>query len=113
MSISSTIEYIETETLNLDPKNPRLREDQHGLSQPKLLEVMSDWGLEEIAASIVENRFWAHEALLVVDEKLMLKAKQSSIVVVEGNRRLAAVRLLLAARAGKPSSPKWKDLASD
>lgn len=113
MSISSEIEYIETDKLCLDPKNPRLREDQHGLTQDKLLEVMTDWGLEEIGASIVESGFWAHEAVLVVEEKLTSKAKQDSIIVVEGNRRLAAVRLLLAARAGKKSSPKWKDLAAD
>ena len=112
MSISSRIEYLETDMLNLDPKNPRLREDQHGLSQPELLDVMMDWGLEEIAASVVENRFWAHEAIIVVREKLAPQAKQASIVVVEGNRRLAAVRLLLAARAGKASSSRWKELAS-
>jgi hypothetical protein len=66
MSISPTIEFLDTEGLSLDPKNPRLGEDQHGLSQPKLLEAMTDWGLDEIAASIVESGFWAHEALLVV-----------------------------------------------
>ena len=113
MSISPKIEFLNTEDLSLDPKNPRLSEDQHGLSQPKLLEAMTDWGLDEIAASIVESGFWAHEALLVVREKLTAKAKRPSIVVVEGNRRLAAVRLLLAARAGDPLSTKWKDLAKE
>ena len=113
MSISSEIKYVATEELKLDPKNPRLREDQHGLSQPELLEAMTDWGLEEIGASVVESGFWAHEALLVVREKLAPKSKETSIIVVEGNRRLAAVRLLLAARAGQPSSPRWGKLASD
>lgn len=112
MSISPRIEYLETAHLKLDPKNPRLREDQHGLLQDELLEVMTDWGLEEIAASVMESRFWPHEALLVVREKLTPKAKQASIIVVEGNRRLAAVKLLLAAHAGKLSSSKWKKLAS-
>jgi hypothetical protein len=113
MAIASKIEYLKTATLNLDPKNPRLREDQRGLPQEKILEVMADWGLEEIAASVVENGFWPHEALVVVREKLAAKAKEVSVVVVEGNRRLAAVRLLQAAATGKPSSPKWTDLASD
>lgn len=113
MSISSKIEYVDTDKLCLDPKNPRLREDQHGLNQDKLLEVMSDWGLEEIGASIVESGFWAHEAVLIVEEKLTPKAKQASNIVVEGNRRLAAVRLLLAARAGTKSTPKWKALADE
>lgn len=113
MGISNRIEYVETEQLNLDPKNPRLREDQHGLVQEELLEVMTDWGLEEIAASVVENGFWAHEALLVVCEKLEPKDEHESIIVVEGNRRLAAVRLLLKAHAGQPLNPKWRKLASD
>jgi|SRR6185369_136597 len=112
MSVSSKIEYIETEQLNLDPQNPRLREDQHGLSQEALREVMIDWGLEELAASIVENGFWAHEALLIVCEKLTPEDEQTSIVVVEGNRRLAAVKLLLKASMGKPLSSNWKKLAS-
>jgi transcriptional regulator with XRE-family HTH domain len=113
MSISNKIEYIATEQLNLDPKNPRLRRSQHGLSQEELLEVMTDWVLDELAASIVENGFWAHEPLLVVFEKLTSKAENASIVVVEGNRRLAAVRLLLKAYEGKPLNQKWEELASD
>lgn len=110
MSVADKIEYIDTALLNLDPVNPRLREEQHGLTQPELLEVMSDWGLEEIAASIVENGFWAHEALIIVSEKIQ-KSKPAVLVVVEGNRRLAAVRFLLAAAAGKPPSAKWRALA--
>ncbi len=113
MTIATRIEYLETHLLALDPRNPRLREDQHGLSQKELLLVMMDWGLEEIAASIVENQFWAHEALLVVREKLSPNARTQSYVVVEGNRRLAAVKLLLAAGAGEPASSKWRDLARD
>lgn len=113
MSISSEIQYLETAQLNLDPQNPRLREDQRGLSQSDLLTVMMDWGLDELAASIVENGFWPHEALIVAREKLVPKAKKLSLLVIEGNRRLAAVKLLLAAREGQHSSPKWKALARD
>jgi hypothetical protein len=113
MGISNKIEYIPVDELHLDPRNPRLREDQHGLSPEDLLTVMTDWGLEEIAASVVENGFWAHEALLVVRERLEPKADQMSSVVVEGNRRLAAVKLLRAAYDGKPLNTKWKRLASD
>jgi len=111
MGIANKIEYLPIEQLNLDPRNPRLRKEQHDLSQEALLKVMIDWGLEEIAASVVENGFWAHEALLVVREKLTPEVKQASFVVVEGNRRLAAVRLLLKARAGQTLSAKWKKLA--
>lgn len=111
MSISSRIDYVAVDDLKLDPKNPRLREEQHDLSQPELLEVMSEWSLEELGASIVENGFWPHEALLVVREKLKPKDRSASLIVVEGNRRLAAVLLLRQAHAGKPATSKWRDLA--
>lgn len=109
MSIAAKIEYIKTSDLCLDPRNPRLRADQQGGDQDALLDVMSDWGLDELATSIVESSFWPHEALIVVDEKL--KGRTTSKVVVEGNRRLAAVTMLLRAYDGQPTSPKWKSLA--
>lgn len=112
MSIASDIEYYGIDELRLDPRNPRLREDQRGASQPELLKVMEDWGLEEIAASVVESTFWPNEALLIVREKLSPKDTTKARVVVEGNRRLAAVRLLLDARTNTSSSPKWRALAS-
>jgi hypothetical protein len=111
MSIASEIKYIKVDELNLDPKNPRLREEEHNLSQAELLEIMTTWSLEEIAASVVENGFWPHEAVMIVREKLASKDKDKATVVVEGNRRLAAVKLLRQAYLGKPNSPKWKELA--
>ena len=134
MAVASRIEYVPTSDLSLDPKNPRLRASKRGADQESLLDEMSSWGIEEIAASLVENGFWAHEALIVVREntgpakraentgpakRARAQAKSAisknhgaSIVVVEGNRRLAAVRLLLRAANKDPKSPKWRDLAA-
>jgi len=113
MAIAARIEYLDIDELNLDPNNPRLREKQRGLPQQDILEAMTDWGLEEIAASVVANGFWPHEGLVIVKEKLSPKSKGTSFVVVEGNRRLAAVKLLLAAAAGEGPSQKWMSLAGD
>ena len=109
MTISETIEFTPVEDLSLDPQNPRLRNDERGSSQAELLEIMKGWGLEEVAASIVHNGFWPYEAVFVVREKL---GRKKELVVVEGNRRLAAVKLLLRARDGL-ESPRWKALAGD
>jgi hypothetical protein len=112
MAISTTLEYASPDDLLLDPKNPRLGRHniEANLSQEDILEVMKNWTLEELAVSFIESGFWPQEALIVVEERIG-KAKRR--VVVEGNRRLAALRLLWAARKGSPpSSPKWKEIAS-
>lgn len=95
--------------LNLDPLNPRLGRDNTGsnVSQEKVLALMQDWTLEELGTSFVENGFWPQEALIVVKEKLY---GSSVFVVVEGNRRLAALRLLAQAVNGNPSSRKWAEI---
>jgi hypothetical protein len=108
MSISESISYLPVEELNLDPQNPRLRNEERGRSQAELLEIMKGWGLEEVAESIVHNGFWPYEAVFVVKEKT---GKRKEWVVVEGNRRLAAVKLLLRARDGHESH-RWRALAS-
>ena len=96
---------ILTATLNdlyLDPKNPRL--GRHNidkkLGQNAILELIKDWSLEELAVSMLESGYWPQEALIVIDEEIPGK-KGPVHVVVEGNRRLAALKLIVRARARK------------
>ena len=70
---------------------------------------MKDWTLDELAVSFMESGFWPHEALLVVEEPLYGRPRQ---VVVEGNRRLAALKLLREAVDGNPISAKWAEIAN-
>ena len=90
----------------LDAKNPRLgrRQANADLSQEEILDLMRNWVLDELAGSYLENGFWQHEALLVVKEELCGKEQ---LVVVEGNRRLAALIYLRRAINGNPISKKW------
>lgn len=102
MAISENIERAELKDLFLDPKNPRL--GRHFVdsepSQNEILEVMcQDWGLEELAISFLESGFWTQEALVVV--RGPLKRRKNCNIVVEGNRRLAALMLLQKA-------PRWR-----
>jgi len=53
--------------------------------------------------------FWTHEAVLVVEEELY---GETCLVVVEGNRRLAALKYLHNAWKGRPASRKWKEIAA-
>ncbi len=110
MAIGSEIQYASISALYLDPDNPRLGRNQTGkeLSQARILDQMKDWALDELATSFVESGFWPHEALLVVQED---RGGRSRLVVVEGNRRLAALKLLADAVNGKPISRKWAEIA--
>ena len=68
---------------------------------------MEDWNLEELAVSFLESGvFWIQESVLVIEEPLYGKVRK---VVVEGNRRVAALNYLRDAFADKPSSRKWRD----
>lgn len=72
--------------LRLDPENPRLPENVDTTSQSKILErFYSDYALDELAASYVANGFFPSEHLLILIDG----------TVLEGNRRLAALKFLL------------------
>lgn len=111
MAVSRKIEYMDVEDLNLDPTNPRLGRENTGrnVTQKRVLEMMQDWNLDELALSFVENGFWPQEALLILEESLY---GGKCFVVVEGNRRLAALKLLRNAATGQPLSKKWEEMAA-
>ncbi len=84
------VEPIDVDELLLDPHNPRLSE--LGLdaksSQPEILEALwTRMAVDEVALSVAENGFYDHEPLYAAREN-------GKLYVVEGNRRLAAVKLL-------------------
>src|SRR5713101_7902070 len=107
--MDTEIRYEDIVNLGLDPLNPRLGRENTGpdVSQEKVLSLMEDWTLDELATSFLENGFWPQEALVVVQEKLYGSVRK---VVVEGNRRLAALRLLQKAIDGKAVGRKWTEL---
>src|SRR4051812_27008503 len=106
MAINNEIKYVDIDQLMLDPLNPRLgrANTKPDLPQSKIMELMKDWTLDELAVSFIESGFWPQEALLVVREKLYGKM---ALVVVEGNRRLAALKFLHEAVQGNRIDKKW------
>ena len=109
MAISKALAYAHLDQLMLDPLNPRLGRDKRrtGLSQEALLEEMSSWTLEELIDSFAQSGgFWTQDALIVVEEEVDGK-RTGRHVVVEGNRRLAALKLLYQAIEGRIEPPRW------
>jgi hypothetical protein len=76
------------------------------LSQEEVLDLMKDWSLEELAVSFLESGYWPQEALICVREQIK---KKQVLVVVEGNRRLAALKMIDRSRKGE-TSPKWREM---
>jgi len=73
--------------LRFDVRNPRLSEDEDVSQEELLKRLWRDFAVDELALSIAANGFFPHEPLFAAEE-------EGELVVVEGNRRLAAVRLL-------------------
>lgn len=107
--MTGTIEFVPLSDIKLDPLNPRLGRTLNGasLSQDEIYDRMKDWSLEELATSFLESGFWVHEAVLCVKEELN---GEPALVVVEGNRRIAALKRLEKTYDGDESSKRWLEI---
>lgn len=86
----TNIEYLSTDTLHFDHENPRLAEYGIGdhLDEDEILDILWDaMDVQELVQSISASGFFEHEALIVATE-------DGRDIVIEGNRRLAAVKVL-------------------
>lgn len=86
----SSIERESLKKLKLDKKNPRLSE--FGITEKsneqEILEILwNEMAVNELMYSIVSNGFWDYEPLIVINEG-------DNVIAIEGNRRLAAVKLI-------------------
>lgn len=107
-------------SLLLDEANPRLPGERQRRSQDELIAYLVEYQhvYEEVAKSIARNGFYPNEALIAIREPSL--GKKSVFTVIEGNRRLAALKSLahpeilpenkqnkfraLAAKANTPTS---------
>lgn len=92
------VQQVPVEKLLLDSDNPRLASGAGGDTQEALLWVLwNEMAVDEVAFSIAANGFFQEEPLLVIPGTDS-KANKDKFIVVEGNRRLAAVLLLRDAK---------------
>jgi hypothetical protein len=84
------VEWMQIRDLYLDPKNPRLASKHLSLDdQIEILRLLwAERAVNELVDSIASSGYWDHEVLFAVPES-------GRLVVVEGNRRLAAAKLLV------------------
>lgn len=89
------IDYKDVDSLLLDDENPRLVAVRETETQDQLVQVLWDeMAVSEVALSIAANGYFEEEPLFIVPGDIGRPGQKGKFVVVEGNRRLAAVRLL-------------------
>jgi hypothetical protein len=89
MSCETRSLTVKTGSLLLDSKNTRIPSDRRSDDQRRLIqELLEKEDVKELAASIAKLGLFPNERLLVL-------ATDRHYVVLEGNRRLAAIKLLL------------------
>lgn len=81
--------WVPIEDLHLDPANPRLILGDGADETALLQKLYADEALDELFPSFVENGYFEEEPLVVVPREA------GGFTVVEGNRRLATLKLLL------------------
>lgn len=104
-------------SLRLDPENPRLHRDVDWGSKHEhqfLKEFIKRYNLMELAQSITDKGFTPRqaEALLVVEDP----PDTDTYVVIEGNRRLATLKLLTDVQCRKgagATGSEWEKLAHE
>lgn len=92
--------YMPVERLLLDANNPRLASGAGSLAktQFELLKVLwTEMALDELVLSIAYNGYFPEEPMFVIPENPADDPddERTKFIVVEGNRRLAAVLILL------------------
>lgn len=100
---------INLDNLKFDAKNPRLPVRLQGITdENKVIDYMVKYGnIIELMLSIAETGYSDAEPLLIVKETY------ETYTVVEGNRRLAALKLLSKPELTKIRTQSIKDVISD
>lgn len=117
MGGARTLVDLRVGQLELDSANPRLPEEIQGKSEEEVLDYLyRNFDLDELASSFSENGYFDEEPLVAVPRKMpkefaakdpaalkddehykkFLRSGETKLVVVEGNRRLAAIKILIS-----------------
>lgn len=86
-----SIQSISVQNLHLDPNNPRLPTVYRNSAEATVMNwMLQDASLLELIGSIAQNGFFTGEPLLAIPKQ----GQPGHFTIIEGNRRLASVKLL-------------------
>ena len=93
--VQSPIKMVDVSELRLDALNPRRTDREADKTQEDLLvELYRRFDLDDLLASLAENGYFSEEPLIAVPE-VGNDVNVPPYIVVEGNRRLASLKVLL------------------
>lgn len=104
MNDNENISYKNLDLLTLDPENPRLPENLARTPEAIIDHIAATTSIEDLMSAIAENDFFPGEPLVVVPSG-------GKFIVVEGNRRLTAVKLLLNPNLCSKPSARMQEIA--
>ncbi len=125
---------VPVERLKPDPQNPRLSPKHQNKSEQETLQIMlKEFNLLELGLSMVRNGYFDAEPLVIVPENLPDEFKQleysalntnesyksfindesTQFIVVEGNRRISTVKLLLEGSTSRLPEITREDVRQD
>src|SRR5262245_13522129 len=99
---------VSLDRLHLDPENPRLPTTLGDGDKEILNFIASTTAIEDLVNAIATNDFFPGEPLVVVPHE----SKDGHYTVVEGNRRLTALRLLQSPNAIDEPSGRLKEIVA-
>lgn len=103
----ATFERIPVSNLLLDPDNPRLPKSMSNKNEKEIINfLLSDASLIELMLAIGKNGYFEGEQLLVVPQG-------EKYLVIEGNRRLSAVKLLHHPELGNTYKSKIEQVINE
>ena len=89
------IAKFQVSDLTFDARNPRLAEFETAQSEEELIRILWEtMDVQELVLSIAASGYFEHEPVIVAREN-------GKNIVIEGNRRLAAVKLLTSPHLGR------------
>ncbi len=90
---NSTITYLKPEVLLFDTENPRMAQYAKTSDELKILnDLWDNMAVNEIVMSILANGFFQNEPMYAIKAPDV----EGKYVIIEGNRRLAAIRAILS-----------------
>jgi hypothetical protein len=88
-SVQTKSDNISVSLLNFDPENPRIPNDIDGSNDDEVIEyLLTEANLDDLMKSLVSQGYFEGEPLLVCP------TDNGKYIVVEGNRRLGALKLI-------------------
>jgi ParB-like chromosome segregation protein Spo0J len=111
--MSDNIQFIDLDNLILDHQNPRLPESLNRDQDSMMNYIAESTSIEELMDVIAQNGYFLGEPVIAVPEKGNDAKVTGNYIVVEGNRRITALKLLQNPDAASTAGNRVHEIAQN